>query len=358
MSKTNAILSVAVWSIVITGLLAAIQPPIDAQQAVLSGTDEKSWQAVASGLVEPHSGKISIGSPIVGRINEVLVNAADKVIAGQLLIRLDDQDLQARVATAEARVAMQKRLRNDQAPGKAADRRKAEDAVADAAAALVAAREGFDKVASARSTAGGFAALAREYAAWTSAQDALDRKWIELGKIKAEAGTPLPTDSEGQLNVARLDLWAANVELEKTRIRSSIAGTVLKVRAKAGELAVPSSLQALIVLGDISALQVRAELDERDLGKVRVGQPVVIRADAFPGNEFAGKVSAMAPIVESRRVSPIDSRNLTDSDGMEVLIDLNDPGPLMVGMKVNVYFQAIGITDQIGCDKSVCSEYN
>jgi HlyD family secretion protein len=343
MLKTIMIVS-AVCILTMAGWLSMIEQPIGAQQATLTTTDQQGWQAVAQGLIEPRSGKIAIGASVFGRITSVLVNAADKVLAGELLVRLDDQEARARVATAEARVAMQKRLRNDQAAGKAADRRRAEDAVADAQSALVAARDAFDKATSARGSVGGSAVLASERSAWASAQDALDQKRTELRRIEGEPGTPLPTESEGQLNVARLDLWAAQVELEKTRIRSPIAGTVLQVQAKLGELAAPSSLQPLLVLGDISALQVRAELDERDISKISVGQPVVVRADAFRGYEFAGKVSAIAPIVQPRSISSF-GRNVTNLDATEVLIDLSDPGPLVVGMKVNAYFQAVSVAN-------------
>jgi HlyD family secretion protein len=342
MSKTSTILSVATCIFAITGSLTMIERPIGAQQATFRETDEPNWQAVARGVVEPSSGRIAIGSPGVGRISDVLVTATDKVFAGELLLRLDDQEARARVTTAEARVAMDKRSRNDQTPGKAADRRRAEDAVADAATALVAARDSLDSATlEERIARRDDLDIAGRRSAWKTAQETLNQKRMELRKIEADAGTPLPTQSEGQLNIARSDLWAADVELERTRIRSPIDGTVLQVMAKVGELAAPSSPQPLIVLGDISALQVRAELDERDVGKVSVGQPVVISTDAFRGKEFSGKVASIAPMVQARRINSFGSRSLTNSDATEVLIDLSKPGPLMVGMQVNVYFQAV-----------------
>ena len=346
MSKSITILLAIVCVIAIMGSPVMIERPSDAQQATFRRTDEPTWQAVAQGVVEPRSGKITIGSPIMGRISEVRVDATGKVFPGELLVRLDDQDARARVATAEARVAMQKKLRNEQAPGKAADRRKAEDAVADAAATLVAARDDLDTATLEGGAVGGpDVDVARQRSAWKTAQDALKQRRMELHKLEIDAATPLPTEIEGQLNVARLDLWAANVELEKTRIRSPIAGTVLQVNAKVGELAHPSSQQPLIVLGDISALQVRAELDERDVRAVSIAQSVVVRTDAFPGNEFAGKVSAIAPVVQARRINSYDSRSLTNSDATEVLIDLSDPGPMMVGMQVNAYFRAVDVAN-------------
>ena len=58
-----------------------------------------------------------------------------------------------------------------------------------------------------------------------------------------------------------------------------------------------------MLLGDVSALRVRAELDERDLVKVRVGQRVVVRADAFRGREFDGKVASIDQVVGPGRIN-------------------------------------------------------
>jgi HlyD family secretion protein len=105
-------------------------------------------------------------------------------------------------------------------------------------------------------------------------------------------------------------------------------------------LSAPASLQPLMSLGDLSALRVRAELDERDVGKIKLGDNVAVRADVFGGREFAGKVTNIAPIIRPARINLSEPRNPTDFSVMEVLIHLADPGPLVVGMKVDVYFQA------------------
>lgn len=339
-SKKRAIL----WSILGVSLVgiavAAAAQGISAQQAAPSRSDDQNWLAVAPGLIEPKSGQIKIMASAIGPISKVLVHTNDKVLAGQLLVRLDDQDAVARVETQRAQVAMQKRQRNDQAAGKAADRRKAEDAVADAETAVVEARNAFDDAAIAISGGHGSTAdLTKAHATLTTAQDTLNQKREALRKLESQSGTPLPTGNEGQLNVARSNLWAAQVELEKLKIRAPIDATVLQVNAKVGELATPSSPDPLVVVGDLSALRVRAELDERDIGEVKVGQPVVVRADAFPGHDFHGKVASIAPIVQAGRINSPNSRNLTDFDVTQVEIDLIDPGPLLVGMKVDTYFE-------------------
>jgi HlyD family secretion protein len=171
------------------------------------------------------------------------------------------------------------------------------------------------------------------------AQNRQQQQKAELRRIEADPGTPLPTFADGQVNVARAEAAAAAAAIAQLTIRAPISGTVLQINAKPGELAGPSNAQPLLIIGDVSALRVRAELDERDLGEIKIGQPAVIRTDAFRGRDFAGKVSFIAPIVEPGRISARGQRNVTDVDVVEVLVDLAQPDPLAVGMKVDVYFK-------------------
>ena len=175
--------------------------------------------------------------------------------------------------------------------------------------------------------------------AWSGAQERLSQKRVQLHRLDDDPDTPLPTANEGQLNVARGELRSAFAELEKLTIRAPAASTVLQVNAKVGELASPTAPQALVLLGDLTGLRVRAEVDERDGGKIKLGGKAVVRADAFRGREFAGKVVSIAPLVQPARINSPGSRNLSDFSVTDVLIELSDPGPLLVGMKVDVYFQ-------------------
>jgi HlyD family secretion protein len=303
-------------------------------------TDDKNWQAVAPGLIEPRSGEIKVTAPAIGAISEVMVQGGDKVTADEPLVRLEDEAARARVATSQAQAEMRKRARNDQGAGKAADRRKAEDGVAEAEAAVVQTRESFDAAIKAkRGGSGSDADLAAARTAWSGAQERLVQKRSQLHKLDDDPDTPLPTANEGQLNIARGELRAAYAELEKLTVRAPIASTVLQVNAKVGELASPSSPQALVLLGDLTGLRVRAEVDERDVGKIKLGGKAAVRADAFRGREFGGKVVSIAPLVQPARINSPGSRNLSDFSVTDVLIELSDPGPLLVGMKVDVYFQ-------------------
>ena len=320
-------------------VLTATARAVHAEDATRAA-DEKNWQAVAPGRVEPVSGEIRIAAPLAGLIAEVPVKTGDKVAAGELLVRLRDKEVQARIANGEAQIAMRKRARNDQAPSsRAGDRRRAEDAVSDGEEAVVEAQAAFDKTAlERRAGRASDADLDAAGSVLSRARDLLKQHRADLRKLEADAATPLPTQNEGQLNIARTELWAAEAASEKLSIRAPISGTVLQVNAKPGELAAPSATQPLVLLGDVSALRVRAELDERDFGEIRIGQAVSVRPVAFRGREFTGKVYSVAPLVEPSRSSR-GQRNQSDVDVVEVLVDLAEPGPLAVGMKVDVYFR-------------------
>ena len=331
--------------------------------------DGKRWQTVAPGRVEPASGTIKIAAPVMGVIAQVLIKVDEtKVFAGEPLVRLVDTEARARLAAAEAQVAFRLRARNDEsAPAasaarpsrpatprrgevvaanvdKAAARRRGEDAVADADKAVMEAQAALDKaVVDRRAGAASNTPIEMARSGLARARERQQQRKAELRRIEADPSTPLPTFAEGQVNVARAEAAGAAAEIERLMIRAPIAGTVLQVNAKPGELAAPSNAQPLLVIGDVSALRVRAELDERDLGEIKIGQPAVIRADAFRGREFAGKVSFIAPIVEPARINNArGQRNVTDVDVVEVLVDLAQPDPLAVGMKVDVYFQPNG----------------
>jgi HlyD family secretion protein len=129
-------------------------------------------------------------------------------------------------------------------------------------------------------------------------------------------------------------------------VRAPIDGTVLQVNVRVGELVSPGSIQPSLQLADLSARCVRAELDERDLGSVKVKQTVTVRAAAFPGRDFEGIVSSIAPLVEPGRLEPPGSRNQTDVDVVQVMIELTGSGELTTGMKADVYFRFGKIVDR------------
>ena len=321
--------AVAVVPVVATASVAAAQA---------AGTESpEGWAAVAPGRVEPVSGAIKLSAATMGTIDQVRVKANDTVLAGEPLVQLVDTEARAQLASAEAQALMRQRVRDKEStPSGAGPRRRAEDAVAESEDNVFDLRALFDK-ASIDKHAGRTADLDAARTALTRAQQRLAQQMDELRRITADA--PLPTSAEGQVDTTRAELQVARAALEKLTIRAPIDGTILQVNARRGELASPQATQPLILIGDVSSLRVRAEADQREIEKIKAGQAVVVRAAAFHGRDIAGKVASIAPLVEAARNSTLNQRNMTDVDVVEVLVDLDEPGPLVAGMKVDVYFQ-------------------
>jgi HlyD family secretion protein len=323
------------------GLAAAFAPSLEMSSAE-EALDRKTWQAVAPGRVEPWSGEIRIGSAAMGRVGEVLVKVNDTVFAGEALIRLDDDEVRTRHAKAELQYNLRKRAR-PAATAKTADRRKHEDAVGDGERTVVERRAAVDRAAAAkRAGTGSDDDLAAARKNLANARQQLQRRRTELAKFEADAPAVVPTELEGQFAMARVELRGSEAALDNLIVRAPMDGTVLQINIRAGELASPSAPQPLVVLGDVSKLRVRAELDERDYGTIKVGHKVVVRSPAFRDRDVAGTVSSVAPFIEPGRIGARGQRSPTDVNVAEVVIDLAERGPLAVGMKVDVYFSLDG----------------
>jgi HlyD family secretion protein len=319
------------------GGLAALAIASEAARAAPS--EQKLWEAAAPGRVESASREIRVSAAILAPIAEVLVHMNESVSAGDLLVRLDDREALARLALAEAQVDDRRRARNEGAQT-AWEQVNLADSVAASERAVAAARAALDLiVASRRGGTASEADVANARAALLREQQRLEQQREQLRKLKAAPDARLPSRTEAALAVARAEWTIAQEGLERTRMRAPLAGTILQVQARVGEMASPS-LGPLVVLGDVSGLRVRAELDERDIGKVTLGQRVVVRADAFRGRDFEGRVSAIAPMMGARHLSQRGPQKLNDSEVLEVLIDLADVSLLVVGLTVDVFFSS------------------
>jgi HlyD family secretion protein len=339
MSKRNTAIAIVLGLALIAAVIAVIAPGRDGGSPATAASaqqSDKRWLAVAPGRVEPPSGIIKVAPATMGIVSKVLVKVNDTVFAGEPLILLNDDEIQARYAAAEAQVGMRRRLRNEQAAtGKANDRRILEDSVAEAETAVFDAQTVVDKAAIQwRSSGVPAAALTSARAALVRAQEDLARRQAQLRGLDA----PLLTPNEAQVVSARGDLALARVNLEKLKIRAPIDGTILQLNINPGELATPSALQPVLSIANLTTLNVRAELDERDVSEIKLGQAASVRAAAFPGKEFAGTVTSIAPVVEPSRLGARGASNRTDVDVVEVVVKLAQPGPLTTGMKVDVYF--------------------
>lgn len=101
--------------------------------------------------------------------------------------------------------------------------------------------------------------------------------------------------AESAYSAARAAYRGAKARLDDHFITAPISGELLRSenQIKVGDMVQPG--QFLFMVGDPSALQVDAEVDEEDIVKVRAGQDALIRADAFPGQALTAQVARITP---------------------------------------------------------------
>jgi HlyD family secretion protein len=300
-----------------------------------------TWAASATGRVEPKSGEVRVTAEVPGRIVDLAAGLNDRVKTGDLLVRLDDDDALTKVVGANAEAQVRVRERNDEdARGLQLERRNAEDAVASAERSVFGAQQEFDDVLhQKRNNNGSDDAVDKARTKLADANKKLADERANLASVGAKSSMPLPTRVEAALSVARAELTAAELGVEHTRIRAPFDGTVLNIVAKEGEIAAPSPENTLLVFGDLSLMKVRAEVEERDAAKIHVGQRVVVRADAYPDQDFDGRVGSIAQSLSQPNIVSRGPRRPNDVEVLEAVVDLDGLPPLLTGMRVDVFFK-------------------
>lgn len=339
----------AIAASVILNQLAGVSDTTRSATAHAAGTSgpRPMWAASATGRVEPRGGEIRIAAEIPARIVDVVAETNDRVTAGDLLVQLDSSDLDQKLIAAEAEADVRVRERDEDtedepaaAPtGLTLERRKAEDKLYASERASFRAQMAFDKAyrEHRRGKADADAVTkARDALAKAQKTETADREALE--KLAGNANMPLPTRLESSLIIARTEVAQVVNAIEKTRVRAPQDGTVLNVWAKAGEMTAPSANAPLLLFGDITGLRVRAEVEGRDLTQIRVGQRAVVKADAFPDQEFPGVVSQVAPALGAPLITTRGPRRPNDVEVLEVLINLDGTPPLLTGMRVDAFF--------------------
>lgn len=315
------------------------RPSVAAQPMLPSGA---RWAATAPGKIEPQGGEYRVSAIVPGRIAEVVARAGDQVKQGDLLVRLDDQELAARIAGAAADVALKRFVRDEQGTNTRSKRRyDADDAVFAAEQRQITARLALDRIASARRQRGGKADDVADARAQLQAADAeVVRARAAAADVRNSQGAPDPNPNETALIAARSQWAVLQAMLDQTRIRSPIDGTVIASSAKLGEISAPAAPEPLMIVGDLTQLRVRAEIDGRDIAKVRTGQRATIRLDSTNGVEYSGRVVSIAPGLMPGKLSPRGPRRPGDTDVLEVIVSLDGVPPLLPGLRVDVFFVA------------------
>ena len=151
------------------------------------------------------------------------------------------------------------------------------------------------------------------------AKERLDQARAKLRKALAADGLPAPTRPEAALTAARADLVrgrrGAGAHAHQGRLAGTVAAGQCQGRRDRDALARERADRRSATC---PSLRVRAEIEERDIGKLRVGQAAIVRSDAFPGKDFEGKIASLAQALGPSRIGQRGPRKPTDVDVLEV----------------------------------------
>ena len=245
-----------------------------------------------AGVIESLGEDISLAPDRSGVIKEVFVKPGDNVKRGEPLLALDSARSQADLNIRKAAVQV------------------AEAQVGDAK---------------------------NELALW---QGVTDRRAVSVYEVKKrEFGLQI---AQANLQKARTEFDAANTELEKLTVVSPIDGQVLQVRARIGEYAETRNANpALIVLGDTTYLQVRADIDENDAWRVNGKANAKIYMRGNPVMNADVEFVRFDPLVIPKHSLTGDSTERVDTRVLQVIFKLKREAlNIYVGQLVDVYIEA------------------
>jgi HlyD family secretion protein len=225
---------------------------------------------------------VQVGSQVSGTISELRVDFNSLVKKGQVLARLDPSLFQTQIEQAKANLVRSQ-----------ADLERQKVALDDANQKLTRARE-------------------------LSARQLLAKSDLDAAEIAAKSAEAQLKSSEAQITQAQASLNQNEVNIEHTVIEAPIDGLVISRNVDVGQT-VASSLQAptlFVLAADLTKMQVVANLDESDVGRIRPGQVVTFRVDAYPAETFRGTVSQVRlnPIVQQNVVTYATVINVPNND--------------------------------------------
>lgn len=251
---------------------------------------------VASGHVET-AFRVEIGSQITGMVREVLVDEGQAVTQGQPLVALETNELKAlevqaqgAKAQAEARVRQMREL----------TRPAAEEALKQAKANLANAEAAYDRAQQlAKSGAGTRVTL-------DDATKNIDvaRTQVRTAELQVYTSSPGGSDyvmAETQLNQASANLEMVQARLGYATITAPRDGVLITRNVERG--AVVQAGKALLVLAPAGDMQLVLQIDEKNLGLLKLGQTALASADAYPDQRFAATVTYINPSVDITRAS-------------------------------------------------------
>lgn len=170
----------------------------------------------------------------------------------------------------------------------------------------------------------------KRLSAYVISQETYEKAKSDYGKLKElqQSGNASGMEVENaklQMQNAAAQVDICRKQVEETSVRAPETGTIIDKKVNQGEYVSPGS-----PLGSIACLDrvlVRVFVQENEITRLKPGTIVTVKADAYPGTTFPGKISAVIPVASEAKTFPV-----------EISIANNKPRKLFAGMNVSVVF--------------------
>ncbi len=239
---------------------------------------------------------VTVGSQVSGIIQELYADFNSIVRKGQVIARLDPTMIQTQIEQARANLVRAQ-----------ADVERLKVTLADARTKLERARE-------------------------LSGRKLITQQELETAEVNVKSAEAQLRSAQASLSQSQASLRTNEVNLEHTVITAPIDGIVISRNVEIGQT-VAASFNAptlFIIAADLTEMKCTANIDESDVGRIRPGQRVTFRVDAYPTEEFTGTVSQV-------RLQPIVVQNVVTYG---TVIDVPNPSlKLKPGMTANVQIE-------------------
>ncbi len=268
-----------------------------------------SARVAGSGVVEPSSETIQLGSALSGLITGLYVQPGDRVTEGEVLFTVD-----ARAARAQLR--------------------EAEAAIAEARAAI----------AEARSTQ---ATAASQLELYRNVEDlaAVSRAEVIRAEGEAAAANERLRLAQARLQAAQARAGSAQTQIAQLTVRAPIAGQILAVNIRKGEYVstMGASAQPFIEMGQTDPLHVRIDIDEEQAPRLALGEPATVSPRGAADRQVRASFVRAEPLVVPKRSLTNSAAERVDVRVLQVIYELPETdGLFRVGQQVDAYIAAEG----------------
>ena len=264
----------------------------------------------ATGYIVP-AHKIDVATKVDGRVAWIGVGKGDQATAGQVLVRLEPDEYQAKVQEAvgqanylKAKLAeLQSGSRPQEVAKANADMAEMQSEMENARVTLERTRQLEEaKVLSKQALDDATAKFRQGEARFKSLERSYDLTRVGPRSEEIDA-------ARGQLQQADGSLAYARTQLQNTVIRAPVAGTILERNVEPGEFATTGFVSDngargyVVSLADLNQLQVQLDISQNDFSRLLSDQPAIITTDAYPDRRYDGQIQEISPVANRQKAT-------------------------------------------------------